>query len=127
MRFQLFKHYSHYTGPWLWPNFKPAELACRHCGELCLDQPSLDALQMLRANWGKPIALNSAHRCAEHNAKVGGVKDSMHLKLAFDCRVAAEEREAFADMAESCGFKGIGIYPAFVHVDMREEAAVWRG
>lgn len=134
---RLFKHYSEYTGPWPWSNFTPREVSCRHCGELFLDMPecagkyaspALDALQRLRAIWGRPIILNSAHRCAEHNAAVGGAARSRHLGLAFDCRCHEAEQEAFCNAAEQAGFTGLGRYPerGFVHLDLGPERA-WRG
>jgi len=56
---RLFPHFSEYQGVWPWKNFAPREVACKHCGELCPDPASLNALQALRNAWGKPIVINS--------------------------------------------------------------------
>lgn len=124
---QLYKHYTDYKDPWPWVNFTPHEVSCKHCGELYLDIPSMDALQHLREWWNKPIVINSGHRCISHNKNVGGVDDSQHLALAFDCRCAREDQIAFTELAKKCGFNGIGLYPnrGFVHIDIREKPATW--
>lgn len=117
---RVYVNYSQYTGPWSWPNFTPKEVSCKHCGELYLDPPSLDALQLLRDGWGKLIVINSAHRCTFHNHVVGGTKNSQHLKLAFDCAVQRKDQEAFIAAARIAGFTGIGKYSGrgFVHLDL---------
>ena len=33
---------------WRWPNFSPAEIACRGTGKLLVNEPALDRLQALR-------------------------------------------------------------------------------
>lgn len=118
--------YQDYEGEWPWPNFKPKEVACKHCGELWEgDKPmpkwfheSMEALQYLRDLWGKPIIINSGHRCAEHNTEVGGAPSSQHLRIAFDCRIAKEDQREFKELAEEAGFRGIGYYSNFIHIDM---------
>lgn len=125
---EIFEHYSHYNGHWPWANFTPKEVSCKHCGELFLDVDSMDALQELRDLWGKPIIINSAHRCTEHNAKVGGSENSQHLKIAFDCRVSSADQVAFCLAAQEAGFTGFGRYPSrgFVHIDLGP-ARIWWG
>ncbi len=113
---------------WKWKYFKPEEIACKgkicRCGRELWDKAeygenmpnylkgALDTLDMLRGKWGKPIVLNSAHRCAKHNA--------------FDCRVPKQEQEAFIALAEECGFTGIGVYENFVHLDLGKKRK-WKG
>lgn len=133
MSFKIYKHFSAYSGPWPWQSFRPHEIACRHCGELALDpceslSPSLDALQLLRDEWKRPIIVNSGHRCAAHNSAVGGEAGSRHLGLAFDCVCPAAEQEEFIRLARKAGFTGIGRYPSrgFVHLDLGP-AREWRG
>ena len=127
---------------WKWKYFKPEEIACKgkicRCGRELWDKAeygenmpnylkgALDTLDMLRGKWGKPIVLNSAHRCAKHNASVGGAKNSRHLKIAFDRRVPKQEQEAFIALAEECGFTGIGVYENFVHLDLGKKRK-WKG
>lgn len=48
---------------------------------------TLNRLNTIREQYGKPIYINSGYRCDELNALVGGVKDSKHrLGLAVDLR-----------------------------------------
>lgn len=126
MKSVLYPHYNDYQGHWPWRHFTPKEIACKHCGEMYLDEHAMDCLERLRAAWGQPIVLNSAHRCVAHNSSeaVGGAKNSQHLKIAFDCRCPKNQQAAFADAAEQAGFTGIGRYPSrgFVHVDTRPKA-----
>lgn len=127
---------------WKWKYFTPQEISCKGktCG--CLGELwnseeygekmpnylklALDKLDLLRERWGKPIILNSAHRCVKHNASVGGAKNSQHLKIAFDCRMPKEEQEAFIALALECGFTGIGVYENFVHLDLGKKRK-WKG
>ena len=125
---------------WPWTDFKPEEVACKceACGhemwkpeldEEC-SQPaprfpkyfiySMGCLQMLRHMWGKPIVINSGHRCQAHNAEVDGVAKSQHLeKIAFDCVCAKEDQDKFVQMAKQAGFAVARPYPdkGFVHLD----------
>lgn len=120
--------YQDYVGEWPWPNFKPKEVACKHCGELWEgNKPmpkwfheSMEALQHLRVLWEKPIIINSGHRCVVHNAssEVGGAPSSQHLRIAFDCRIAKEDQPEFKELAEEAGFRGTGEYSNFIHIDM---------
>ena len=73
-------------------NFKVSEFACKHCGENKIHQDVIDMAQAIRDELGVPVMVNSGYRCAEHNARVGGVKGSYHTKgLAADlsCRLGA--------------------------------------
>lgn len=116
-----------YKGPWPWKNFAPIEIGCRHCGELWKGEKmpeyfrdGMTKLQALREAWGKPIIVNSGHRCNFHNQLIGGAKNSQHLKLALDCRCPMEEQEAFCKLALEMGFTVARPYPedGFVHLDM---------
>lgn len=105
---------------WRWPDFSPAELACRGTGQLMIDEPSLDRLQGLRAALGKPMIVLSAYRSPEHNKRVGGAKHSQHLYArAFDISMGNHDPEAFEAAAREAGFTGFGFYPKqnFMHID----------
>lgn len=114
---------------WRWKNFSPREISCNCCGEIWADdgeQPplwffeSMDAIQELRDKLGRPLVLTCAHRCAKHNADVGGVANSKHLQIAFDCVCPPEEQYRFAELAKACGFEFALSYGprGFVHVDI---------
>ena len=105
---------------WHWPNFSPAEIACRGTGKLLVNEDALNRLQELRVTLGKPLIVNSAYRSPEHNRKVGGAKASKHLEgTAFDISMANHDPASFIAAARKAGFKGIGTYPRsnFIHID----------
>ena len=107
-----------------WPNFTARELACRcaDCGgEYWHDPVFLDALQRARTAFGAPFRVNSAHRCALHNARVGGAPLSMHKRIAADISVvgySVDPRRALLACCRAAGFRGFGYYGTFLHVDM---------
>ncbi len=105
---------------WHWPNFSPAEIACRGTGKLLVNEDALNRLQELRVTLAKPLIVNSAYRSPEHNKTVGGAKASKHLEgTAFDISMANHDPAAFIAAARKAGFKGIGTYPRsnFIHID----------
>lgn len=107
-------------GYWHWPHFSPAEMACRGSGELRVDIEAMTKLQQLRDHLGKPMIVHSAYRSPQHNRKVGGAKNSMHLKArAFDISMSNHDPAAFEAAARACGFTGFGFYPKqnFMHID----------
>lgn len=122
-----------YCGPWRtapwdhwrWPNFSVRELACPCCGEIYVREDALDAIQRLRAAMGVPLVIDSGHRCALHNARVGGAPLSQHKTLAFDVRLAGHDPMALQREARAAGFRGFGYGNSFLHVDTRL-LAPWR-
>jgi zinc D-Ala-D-Ala carboxypeptidase len=117
--------YSHFRDVpdalWRWPNFSPAEIACRGTGQLKLHAQALDRLQALRDRLGKPLIVRSAYRSAEHNRAVGGAPASKHLDgTAFDIAMSNHDPVAFEAAAREVGFLGFGFYPrsGFIHIDL---------
>ncbi|MEI4263400.1 YcbK family protein [Roseovarius sp. D0-M9] len=107
-------------GTWRWPNFSPAEIACRGTGKLLINEPALDTLQALRDRLGKPLIVRSAYRSPEHNRAVGGATRSKHMDgSAFDIAMSNHDPVAFEAAAREVGFLGFGFYPrsGFMHVD----------
>ena len=89
-------------------------------------------LEVLRTAINKPIIINSGYRSPKYNAKIGGVKDSQHLRgTAADIRVAGMTPKEVAlvieGLIESGKMKegGIGVYPTFTHYDIRNRKARW--
>lgn len=125
----LFIHYSH-VGPelWRWPDFSPDEpnLYCPCCGEFWLDPHSMDMLQHARNILGKPIRINSGHRCWLHNARVGGAPLSEHKKIAFDINLRGHDRYDVLDCCMAAGFTTFGFYQTFLHTD-RRPGRTWFG
>lgn len=108
---------------WTWKNFKPRELACKGTGRIRLQRKALDGLQALREAVGKPMLIASAYRSPEHNAAVGGAKNSRHLQGdAFDVMMTGHDPATFEEAARRAGFQGFGYYPKssppFMHIDM---------
>lgn len=106
---------------WRWPNFSPAEIACRGTGKLLINSAALDRLHALRDQVDKPLIVRSAYRSPEHNRAVGGVKRSKHLiGAAFDIAMENHDPVIFEVAAREVGFLGFGFYPrsGFMHVDL---------
>ena len=120
-------------------NFKIKEFECK-CG---CDMPLevyeniiklASQLQFLRDYTGRPITINSAYRCPEHNAKVGGSKTSQHLlgKAADITIQSLKPAEVYALIEELIDMGhllqgGLGLYDTFVHYDIRKTKARWNG
>ncbi|MFC4623966.1 YcbK family protein [Daeguia caeni] len=106
---------------WRWPNFSPAEIACRGTGKLLVNEPALDKLQALRDRLGKPLIVRSAYRSPAHNRAVGGAPRSKHMDgTAFDIAMSNHDPVAFEAAARAVGFLGFGYYPrsGFMHIDL---------
>ena len=106
---------------WRWPDFSPAEIACRGTGRLKLHPKALDTLQALRDRLGKPLIVRSAYRSPAHNRAVGGAPRSKHMDgTAFDIAMSNHDPVAFEAAAREVGFLGFGFYPrsGFMHVDL---------
>ena len=118
------KHYSHFsqvpTAEWPWKSFSPQEIASKGEGALLVDTHALDRLQALRDRLGKPIILTSAYRSPEHNKRVRGAKNSLHMQgVAFDVRMENHDPHEFEAAARAEGFTGFGYYQksGFMHID----------
>lgn len=112
---------------WNWLNFKPVEIACKCCGELVAERTdtsirffkeSMNCLQAFRTSLKEPVIINSGHRCKKHNQESLGAKNSLHLRIAFDIRVAKAKQPAIVERLLDAGFQGIGLYNSFVHADL---------
>lgn len=72
---------------------------------------------------GIPFKLTSGYRSPEHNAKVGGVKDSAHLtREAVDIACTNDtDRWKIINSLISVGFNRIGISKTFIHADIAKD------
>lgn len=89
-------------------------------------------LQVIRDEVKVPITITSGYRSPEHNAKVKGAKDSQHVKgTAVDFKVQGLTPKQVALIVERLIKEGkikqggIGIYPSWVHYDIRGVKARW--
>lgn len=118
-------------------NFDLEEFACKDGTpvppELMPNVKKLaENLQVLRDYIGEPIHVNSGYRTPVYNAKVGGKKKSQHLLAkASDITVKSKTPKQLAAIVEKLiakgelKFGGLGIYPGFIHVDIRPGKARW--
>ena len=116
------------AAPWdaaRWPDFSARELSCPCCGEVCVRSDALDAAQALRAAMEAPLVIDSGHRCALHNARVGGAPLSQHKSLAFDVRLQGHDPWRLRNLARESGFTGFGYGNTFLHLDVRARPAHW--
>jgi hypothetical protein len=100
------------------------------------------ALEPVRELWGAPLFCVSGYRSPQHNARVGGAMQSQHMMgraaditpVGINWPALREGRGTEKDAArlrdfvalvehhlgkELEGIGGIGLYPGFVHVDIR--------
>lgn len=115
-------------GIYVSPHFKDTEFACKDGSGVVMIHPDLPPmLEKLRSKIGKPIYITSGYRTPTYNAKVGGAKDSYHLRgMAVDIRVPGRTPQQVADAARKLGFGGIGVYSTFTHVDVGPVRS-WKG
>lgn len=103
-------------------NFKVREFKCKDGSDtiVCDDTFVALKLQAIRNHFGQPITVNSAYRTPSYNAKVGGAKNSYHMKgQAFDIVVKGVSLDEVCKYAETIGVLGIIRYNSFVHLDSR--------
>ncbi|BBL19231.1 peptidase M15 family protein [Vibrio phage KIT04] len=122
----------------IWIGFKRKEFECKcGCGFATVDAELLEVLKDLRVFFGNnPVYINSACRCEEHNANVGGApkragirsSGSKHMYgIAADIRVKGFTPDSVAEYLETTypDKYGIGRYNTFTHIDVRPVSARW--
>lgn len=89
-------------------------------------------LQVIRNTIGCTLHINSAYRSPSHNKRIGGVKNSQHVKGTASDLVSRNHTpdelyqlidELIQDGKISEG--GLGLYKSFVHYDIRGTRARW--
>lgn len=90
----------------------------------------IELCNAVREEFGRPLKVNSGYRSPEHNEKVGGAKNSMHvLGQAADIAPLKKDMKHIADLwriAKKLNPSGgVGLYDTFVHLDVRGYAARW--
>jgi uncharacterized protein YcbK (DUF882 family) len=106
--------------------FSREEWACK--GKDCcggadpLDSIHLSRLNQYRERIGISTKINSGFRCRTHNARVGGAKDSFHVRgLATDIVTKGVKIAEMAKLLKEMDiFGGVIVYPTFIHVDSRD-------
>ena len=103
-------------------NFTLGEFACKDGNdEVLVDLSLVDILQRARAELGRRITITSGYRTQKYNGKIGGAKNSYHIKgQAVDIKVEGLTPWQVALYFEHCSKAGgIGMYDSWVHVDTR--------
>lgn len=102
-------------------NFRVREFKCNDGSDtIKIDSTLVSYLQKIRDWAGKPVTINSGYRTSSYNEKIGGAKNSYHVKgRAADIVVSGKTPLEVARKAETLGMKGIIKYSTFVHVDTR--------
>ena len=112
-------------------NFSVKEFAFIDRSDVVFVAPQLvTILQKIRNHFGKPVKINSAYRTPTYNKKIGGETYSQHtLGTAADIRITGVTPKKIAEYVETLMPKtgGIGIYPTFCHIDVRESKSRWNG
>ncbi len=108
------------------PNFSSSEFSCQcGCGKVKVDSRLIEALQTLRDRLEQPIFIHSGYRCPKHNKTVGGRPKSQHLfGKAADFHVPNYTPPQIARHAVQINaFRqgGIGVYPTYIHLDVRDK------
>lgn len=101
-------------------NFILSEFACKDGSKtITVDCELIDKLQQLRDATGKPVVISSGYRTATYNKKCKGIPTSHHLTgKAADIKITGMTPLQVALAADKVGFKGVGVYPTFTHVDV---------
>ena len=110
-------------------HFSREEFSCRCCcGFDACDTELLKVLEDLREHFKREVHITSACRCEEHNREIGGSSGSQHIfGKAADITVQSIEPSVISLYLRSRYRKtyGIGLYPSWVHIDVREKRARW--
>ncbi len=126
----MIKEYTKGEAKQLSKNFKSTEFDCKGkhcCGITKIDSDLVGFLQMIRANFGVAVVINSGYRCKDHNKAVGGASKSKHLEgMAADINVKGIAPIEVAKYCESIGVKGIGLYDWGCHIDTRTKKGFWK-
>ncbi|WP_432663858.1 D-Ala-D-Ala carboxypeptidase family metallohydrolase [Wukongibacter baidiensis] len=122
-------------------NFNLIEFKCKADGELLLNAEVIDHIQRLQRfrEWYKRVmSVISGYRTEEYNTKIGGSKNSMHIKgIASDIALPSEfysftkaRQEEFLNNVKNKWIQlcdedglggGVGFYDTFFHIDSREK------
>lgn len=116
-------------------HFDSREFRCRDGSEHPIDPTLIDMLEELRAELGGlPITITSGYRSPSYNRRVGGARNSYHVKgMAADIQVRGVDVQTVYDAAQRLFPEtgGLGLYRrgsgGWVHVDARPSPARWRG
>lgn len=94
-----------------YPNFAKWEFDCSHTGKNKMNKDFLDALQMVRDIYGKPMPINSGYRDRTHPIEAEKEFPGEHFHgVAADVSVYGPNVGLLLTIAYGCGFRRFGIY-----------------
>jgi uncharacterized protein YcbK (DUF882 family) len=89
-------------------------------------------LQALRDHFGRSITITSGYRSPAHNVRIGGARDSFHVRgMATDIQISGVSPRlvynAIELLIKSGKMKegGLGLYNSWVHYDIRGRRIRW--
>ena len=105
-----------------YPNFSPAEFACRHTGRCEMVPEFMARLQRLRAAYARPMRITSGYRDRTHPIEAAKLAPGAHaLGRAADIAVTGADAIELIALAAGLGFTGIGVQQKggsrFIHLD----------
>lgn len=73
--------YAKHPDQWEWgPYFTIEEFTCKQSGGCLMDANFMQTLFNIRAEFAKPMPVNSGYRSQAYNDKIGGEKNSAHVR-----------------------------------------------
>jgi len=104
-----------------WNNFSREEFACNCCGANDIKDELIDRLQIVREMYGKPMRINSGHRCEQANRAAGSRSTSSHVigeAADIGCTNSSERDKLVGYLRTQ--FQRMGIHKQFIHVDISD-------
>jgi len=114
-------------------HFKISEFVCRDPKDLpqkvFIEMELIQKLEKLRSLLKMPLIVTSGYRTQKWNESVGGSPRSRHLLgQAADIRMDGHyDTDRITVFAVNAGFKGIGLYDGFIHLDIRKNLSNKQG
>ena len=113
--------------------FSKDEFKCSHTGNCLMEKDFMDQLTILRQKINRPFIISSGYRDPSHPIEAKKKKPGQHTKgNAVDLLVNGPHAYEIIKEAMAMGvFKGIGFQQKgnhssrFIHLDTRDDPAVW--
>lgn len=92
------------------PYFTPLEMACKHTGKCEMQEHFMDALLMIRLEYGKPLHVTSGYRDHTHPAEAGKAHPGEHtFGCAADVAVGGADAMRLLQVALNRGITRVGV------------------
>ncbi|SRR6056297_945009 len=107
-------------------HFHISEFVCRDPedlpGKVFIEMELIEKLERFRSLLQMPLIVTSGYRTQKWNRIVGGSPGSRHLLgQAADISMDGYDPDRILVFAVHAGFKGIGLYDDFIHLDTRRQ------